>query len=72
MSAKGGSLTAFQVMQLRIGDAPPDTRPPFTEVRTAARAGHRILGNLPFEETMALLEERCVPSAREMFGARVH
>ncbi len=72
MSAKGGSLAPFQVIQLQIGDAPPDTRPPFTEVRMAARIGHRILGDLPFEEMMALLEESCVPSVREMFGAQIH
>ena len=72
MSAKGGSLEPFQVIQLQIGDAPANMRPPFTEVRTAARTGHRILGNLPFEEMVALLEASCVPSVQEMFGAQIH
>jgi hypothetical protein len=72
MSAKGGSLAPFQAIQLKIGDAPPDTRPPFTDVRMAARTGHRILGQLPFEEVMALLEESRAPCVREMFGAQVH
>ena len=72
MYAKGGSLAPFQVIQLQIGDAPPDARPPFTDVRMAARTGHRILGNLPFEEIMALLAESCAPSVQEMFGARIH
>ncbi len=38
----------------------------------AARTGHRILGELPFEEIMTLLEQSCVPSVREMFGAQIH
>jgi hypothetical protein len=70
-SAVGGPLAPFQVIQLQIGDA-PDARPPFTETRMAARTGHRVVGELPFEEIVALLEQSCVPSVRDMFGAPIH
>lgn len=72
MNAKGGSLAPFQVIQLQLGDAAPDMRPPFTEVRMAARTGHRVLGMKPYEEIMAFLETSCVASVQEMFGAQVH
>lgn len=72
MHAKGGTLMPFHVVQLQLGDAPPDALPPFTGVRMAARTGHRILGMLPYEEIMAFLEARRAPSVREMFGAKIH
>ncbi len=72
LSAKGGYLAPFQEIRLQIGDAPPDTLPPFTEMRMAAETGHRIVGELPFGEILALLEASCVPGVREMFGAKIH
>lgn len=71
VSAKGGVLAPFKVVRLQIGDAPTETHPPLTEMRTAAESGHVIVGELQFEEIMSLLESSCTPSVRDMFGAQL-
>lgn len=71
-AATGGVLSIFQELRLRIGDPPPDTRPPFTEERAVAASGHRILRELTVPEAMAMLEKTCSPGVRDIFGATLH
>lgn len=71
-SARGGDVRPFITLHVQLGDAPPDTRPPFTEERQAAAACHRVLRALDYPEIAAFLDSTCSPSVREIFGAEIH
>lgn len=70
-SARGGPLTAFSVVELRVARAPKRSLAPHTEDRIVPRQGHRPLRNLSAAERRDLLERSASPSVREIFGAEV-
>ncbi|MCA9879734.1 MAG: hypothetical protein KC442_18200 [Thermomicrobiales bacterium] len=70
--ARGNYVVPFSTLSLQLGDAPPESRPPFTEDRQAAAAGHRVLRELDYPEIAAFLEATCAPSVREIFAADIH
>ena len=70
--ARGGPVTPFAVVNLRISGQPQGSHAPHTEDRLTPQRGQRVQRMLSEQERIELLERTCSPSVRAVFGAEIH